>query len=168
MRKLISRASIGITITFMLVITSVIATHFINGAGVAFVKGDSMNPTLEEDTLVLYARVKEIERFDLVIARDRRHDDIVVKRVIGLPGEDVAMIEGILYIDGREYDEPYLHDDRDEYRREAHRIQLSDGEYYILGDNRDNSTDSRFIGPVGQDDIIGRVHRTFQIAGDKE
>lgn len=166
--KLIGRVSIGIIVTLMLMITSVIATHFINGVGVAVVKGDSMNPTLEEDTLVLYAKAKGIERFDVVITRDMRHADIIVKRVVGLPGEDVAIIEGILYIDGREYDEPYLHDDRDEYEREIHRTQLSDNEYYVLGDNRDNSTDSRFIGPVGQDDIIGRVHRTFQRAGGVE
>lgn len=168
MRKFSSNALVGILIASMVIIVSVIATHFINGAGVAFVKGDSMQPSLEDGELIMYAKDEKIERFDIVLAHDNHNGDVVVKRVVGLPGEDVAMIEGILYIDGREYVETYLSDELHEYKQEVHRVQLADGEYYLLGDNRDNSTDSRFIGPVTTDDVIGTVHRTWKMAGDKE
>lgn len=168
MRKLINRTFIGILITIMVVMVSVIATHFINGAGVAFVKGDSMQPSLYDGSLVMYAKNSNLERFDIVIANDSHSGDVVVKRVIGLPGEDVAIIEGMLYIDGKEYDETYIHEDSYDYDQEAHRYQLSEGQYYVLGDNRDNSTDSRFIGPITEDDIIGTVHRTFDMVGGKQ
>lgn len=168
MRKFINNTFIGILITTMLIMVSVIATHFINGAGVTFVKGDSMQPSLNDGSLVMYAKDETVERFDIVIANDNHRGDVVVKRVIGLPGEDVVIIEGMLYIDGKEYDETYIHDERYDFDQEAHRYQLSEDEYYILGDNRDNSTDSRFIGPISSDDIIGTVHRTFDMAGDKQ
>lgn len=168
MRKFGSNALIGILITSMVIIVSVIATHFINGAGVAFVKGDSMQPSLEDGELIMYAKNAKIERFDIVLAHDNHNGDVIVKRVVGLPGEDIAIIEGSLYIDGKEYVESYLHKELKEYNQEVHRIQLEEGQYYLLGDNRDNSTDSRFIGPITKDDVIGTVHRTLKIAGDND
>lgn len=168
MRKFGNNALIGILITAMVIIVSVIATHFINGAGVAFVKGDSMRPSLEDGELIMYAKDETIERFDIVLAHDNHNGDVIVKRVVGLPGEDIAIIEGSLYIDGKEYVESYLHDDIKTYNQEVHRIQLADNEYYVMGDNRDNSTDSRVIGPITKDNVIGTVHRTLRIAGDND
>lgn len=163
MRKLISRLFFGVLAAVVIVTVSVIMTHFINGAGIAKVKGHSMQPQLKNGEYALFVEDDNIERFDMVVAHDNNGHK-VVKRVIGLPGEDVAIIEGTLYIDGKEYDETYIDDAHDDYREMSHRTVLQEGEYFVMGDNRDNSTDSRSLGPIAEDDMIGVVHHTIDKA----
>jgi signal peptidase I len=75
-----------------------------------------------------------------------------VKRVIGLPGELVRQREGAIVVDGRPLDEPYARRDG-----ESGRWRVPEGEYFVLGDNRPNSCDSRRWGGVPRDDVIGKV-----------
>ena len=98
-------------------------------------------------------------RFDVVICRyPERGDTNFVKRVVGLPGETVEIRDGILHIDGVPYEEPYI---PVEYR--GGRLNtfgpytVPEGEYFVLGDHRNNSNDSRSQGAISRDMIIGHV-----------
>ena len=77
-----------------------------------------------------------------------------VKRVVGLPGETVEVRGGIVYVDGEALPEPYLAR-KDESN--ARKVALGESEYYVIGDNRRNSNDSRAWGPVHEEQIVGRV-----------
>ena len=100
-------------------------------------------------------------RFDVVICRyPGRGGTNFVKRVIGLPGETVELRDGYLYIDGEKYDEPYIDN---EYR--SGRLNtfgpytVPEGKYFVMGDHRNNSNDSRSVGAVERSMIIGHVRR---------
>jgi signal peptidase I len=79
-----------------------------------------------------------------------------IKRVIGLPGETVAVVDGDVFIDGEKLEEPYL---VEEYRdRQNHSPVVEPaGEYYVLGDRRNSSNDSRVWGPVPRNSIYGKA-----------
>ncbi len=99
------------------------------------------------------------ERFDVVICRyPGRGDTNFVKRVIGLPGDTVEIRDGYVFINGEKYDEPYI---LDEYRRgklnSFSPYTVPEGHYFVLGDHRNNSNDSRSQGAVSRDMIIGHV-----------
>ena len=77
-----------------------------------------------------------------------------VKRVVGLPGETVEVRDGTVYVNGEALPEPYL---ARKDNSEARKVMLGETEYYVIGDNRRNSNDSRAWGPVNEDQIVGRV-----------
>ena len=98
-------------------------------------------------------------RFDVVICRyPGRGDTDFVKRVVGLPGETVELRDGYLYVDGVRYEEAYI---RDEYRAGPRNsfgpVTVPEGQYFVLGDHRNNSNDSRTVGTLSRDVIIGRA-----------
>ncbi len=82
-------------------------------------------------------------------------DSVVIKRVIGLPGETIEIIDNQLYVDSQPLDEPYLGPES----RMANfgPVMVEDGSYFLMGDNRARSSDSRRIGAVSEEDIIGRA-----------
>ena len=98
-------------------------------------------------------------RFDVVICRyPGRGDANFVKRVVGIPGDTIEIRDGYLYVNGDRYEEPYVDD---EYR--SGRLNtfgpytVPEGEYFVMGDHRNNSNDSRSQGPITRDMIIGHV-----------
>ena len=129
--------------------------------------GSSMYPTLEHgDNLIvdkISYRFKDPERFDIIVfpSPDEK-DKIYIKRIIGLPGEKIRIDDGIIYVDSGagEYvlDENYGAE-MEYYGVAADGIELGDDEYFVLGDNRNLSKDSRFdvVGNIHKDDIIGRA-----------
>ncbi len=126
------------------------------------IRGASMTPSLRpgDQVLVDTSAYGETEpaRGDVVVfsnphAKWRRD----VKRVIGLPGERVVMEEGVLFIDGRHIDEPYLGGLPSSVGLGESAWDLGAGEYLVLGDNRAHSTDSREFGPVRATSIVGRA-----------
>lgn len=137
------------------------------------IHGRSMTPTLKNGQWAF------VTRFDYLLGRPRRGDVVIcffpgrmmkrlpflrqmmVKRVVGLPGETIAFEEGAVIIDGAPLREPYL--DPLYTRRKPTRgpVALGDDEYYVLGDNRDGSHDSRAVGALPRRMIVGRVRFTL-------
>lgn len=128
------------------------------------VSGASMEPTLDRGEYLvideLTYRFEEPHRGDVVIFRYPLDPDIFfVKRVVGLPGETVEIRDGEVLIrkDGGTValSEPYVR--ADQRTRESSLVVLENDEYFVLGDNREESTDSRIWGPLTRDYIIGRA-----------
>ncbi len=131
------------------------------------VDGGSMEPTLsDEDNLIvdkISYRFSDPKRFDIIVFPFRyKEDTYYIKRIIGLPGETVQIDEqGKIYIDGEVLEESY---GREIIRPEnigiaRQPIVLGDDEYFVLGDNRNNSSDSRTetVGNINRREIIGRA-----------
>lgn len=119
----------------------------------------SMEPTLfEEQRLVIEKvtyRLRPPERGEIVVIRPQDGGTIpLIKRVVGLPGEIVAVHDDQVFIDGKPLEEPYL-------RVVTHGFYpittIPDDAIFVMGDNRDRSRDSRMFGPVSLDDLIGRA-----------
>ena len=125
------------------------------------VRGDSMAPAFDPGHLLLVKRAvpgSGLSRGDLVIVRDPRDSKSrYVKRVVGLPGERIQLLEGLLYVDGNHLAEPYLGGLPASLGLEDKVWGLGEGEYFVLGDNRPRSTDSRAFGPVDAGLIVGSV-----------
>ncbi len=136
------------------------------------VEGTSMLPNLEDqDRLFINKfafRVGEIHRGDVVVFRYPRDETKnYIKRVIGLPGDRVRIVRGSVYVNGRLLPEPYVParytDDRSQPE-----IRIPADEYFVLGDHRNISSDSREFGPVERDLIYGKaafVYWPFDQAG---
>ena len=124
------------------------------------VRGDSMAPTFGPGHLLLVTRVPPsgLSRGDLVIVPDPRDPKSrYLKRVVGLPGERIQLLEGLLYVDGEHLAEPYLGGRPASPGLEDRWWGLGESEYFVLGDNRARSTDSRAFGPVDGGLIVGKV-----------
>jgi signal peptidase I len=149
------------------------ALHLLGGIRVAVV-GRSMEPALREGDHLLVSRLAyrlgRPRRGEIVFLRPRTGGaDRVecIKRVIGLPHERIAITGAGVVVGGRPLPEPYvaprLPPLRDEYgtpgspTRQQGEWQLGAGEYFVLGDNRGQSTDSRQFGPVSRRDLVGRA-----------
>jgi signal peptidase I len=122
------------------------------------VYGQSMEPNLHTDMRLvvekLSYRLHGPERGDIVVLRLRPDDELLIKRVIALPGEEVTIRDGGVYVDGKLLDEPYL--DQDTRGNLAPRV-VPPLHVFVMGDNRRASNDSRSFGPVHLDNIIGRA-----------
>ncbi len=132
-----------------------------------YIPSESMEPTLDIGDRVLVNKLSyeahDVNRGDLVVF-ERPPNDIpiggddtedLIKRVVGLPGETIEARDGDVYIDGRRLEEPYLPDDVATQNLPAQQVPA--GHVFVMGDNRNNSEDSRFFGAIDQDLIVGRV-----------
>ena len=127
------------------------------------VHGTSMNKTLADGHILLLYKLAKIDRFDIVVLDEEYDDEIIIKRIIGLPGETVEIKDGDVYInDILMPDDEYAYGDTSDYDK----ITLGNDEYFILGDNRLISKDSRYFGTVKKDDIMGEaVFRLWPFSG---
>ena len=133
------------------------------------IQGRSMTPTLKNGQWAF------VTRFDYLFGRPKRGDVVIcffpgrmmkrfpflrqmmVKRVVGLPGETISFDEGTVVIDGLPLREPYLDPQYARRRTTRGPVALGGDEYFVLGDNRDGSHDSRAVGPLDRRMIVGRV-----------
>lgn len=135
------------------------------------VSGRSMSPTLQNGqkgiTNVISVNINGINRYDIVIAKIQDNDGKeaeVIKRVIGMPGDTISCQDEIIYINGEALEETYLDTDyKEEWMNKNHyftknfsEVTLGDDEYFLMGDNRPLSQDSRDFGPVKKSQILSK------------
>lgn len=138
-----------------------LASRFIVTAVV--IQGRSMMPALKDGEHYYLNRWQYLllspKRGDIVVIKDPGHTDFAVKRIVAQPFDWINIKNGMLYINGRRLDEPYLAKDTRTYTPDLKEkwIQLGKDQYYMLGDNRENSEDSRFYGRVMRENIVGKL-----------
>lgn len=123
--------------------------------------GDSMNPTLNDGMWMIAVFPGKIEPGDVVVADSQYLNTKIIKRVIGVPGDTVAIVGNTVYRNGRPQTETYLPSSVS--MDDMIPVTLQEGQYFLMGDNRDNSLDSRFFGPVSGDEIIYKVPLSGQL-----
>lgn len=151
----------------MIVATSILYSIFL---GTVVVKGSSMEPTYSTGDIALLRRDnKKIDYGDMVtIDGDKLGESLdsdfndMIKRVIGTPGQKVAIIDNDVYIDDVLLEEDYIRSGNVDYI--DFEIQLGDEEFFVMGDNRDFSMDSRIFGPITRDMINGYTLFTIKKA----
>jgi signal peptidase I len=130
---------------------------------------NSMAPTLKRGDFIVVSvwtyALGEPQRGDLAVFEAPHTPKVnYVKRVMGLPGDRVAMRDGQLFINGQALAEPYLNPDQSHATPDSLNMEerlVPEGEFFMLGDNRHNSNDSRYWGMVERDKLIGRVEKTL-------
>ena len=138
-----------------------IAADLLTGQAYA-VTGESMAPSFRPGDRLLGDRIGDpttpLSRGDTVIVRDPRHDERrYLKRIVGLPGEELRLTDGVLLVDGHRLPEPYLNGLPASPGLDERNWKLEAGKYLLLGDNRAHSADSRDFGPVSLGMVLGRV-----------
>lgn len=158
----------GKSLAFALVVGAIILVF----ARPSFVIGPSMEPTFEDKTVVIVEKVSYFfnkpQRNDIVVAKtslplNRFINKSVIKRIVGLPGDTIEVVDGAVVVNGEPIEEPYI---KDGYTDGSFSGTVPEGQYFIMGDNRLNSNDSRkdAIGYVPLKDIKGKVYfRIFPI-----
>ena len=131
------------------------------------VEGTAMLPTLRDgDRIFIDRNFDKLERGDIVIfyyPEDPRRS--YIKRIIGLPNEAVDIREGKVFVNGTPLDEPYIDPRLNLSHRSLEERKLTAEQYYVIGDNRDNSSDSRIWGPLDRKFIYGKYVRKYFSSG---
>ena len=130
------------------------------------VVGRSMRPTLYDSERCLLNRwiyrFRQPQRYDIVVLRDPSDNGFSVKRIIALPGDSIYLKNGDVYLNGVKMDEPYLESNMPTFTNSKQIEKLilcGKDQYYLLGDNRLNSVDSRTYGPVPRANLLGPIIR---------
>ena len=136
------------------------------------VDGASMEPTLQDRDRMVVTKIGEPNRFDIIIFHATENQDYI-KRVIGLPGDRIEYKDDVLYINGKPYDEPYLDKSKQEVldgpltgsftlrETPVGSDVVPEGHLFVMGDNRRNSKDSRHIGAIPIEKVVGTTNIVF-------
>lgn len=123
------------------------------------VEGSSMEPNFHDGQRLVVSRADYMlgnpQRGDVIVLRNPTQPDgkDLIKRIIGLPGDRIVIKDGKVFVNGVLLDEPYIK----EVPRYAGEWELGPDEYFVLGDNRNNSRDSHAFGPISRSSIVGRA-----------
>lgn len=157
---IVSILKTGVFLLIVLITVYVLITYVFRKT---VVHNISMQDTLYDgDNIImdeLTYNISEPKRFDIICFKSYKEKDLLIKRVIGLPGESVRITDGIIYIDDKEIRDIYGKEEIVDSGVARDGILLSDDEYFVLGDNRSESIDSRFldVGNVRRKDILGKA-----------
>ena len=155
------RIAISVVLILVICLFAVIRINYFS----AIVSGSSMEPVLQNNDKLLVKRTQKIKRFDIILAADSK-GKVYVKRVVGLPGEKLKFSHDCLYINGKQVKEKYLHRSASyakgelltaDFPQNKGTYKVPAGKYFLMGDNRIVSKDSRMFGPVKKKAITGRV-----------
>ena len=128
------------------------------------INGSSMEPNFHNGEYILTNKVlykfRNPIRGDVVIFKSPMNKEIdYIKRIIGLPGDTVKLENNSMYVNGQKVNEPYLAPDviifGGSYLSEGSEVTVPPGQYFVMGDNRPHSSDSREFGPIAKEDFIG-------------
>lgn len=147
MKKLIKEIlPYGIILVVVILIKTFVFTPVV-------VNGESMMNTLHDNDIMILNKIgmklNGIERFDIVVVQT--NNSKIIKRVIALPGETIEYKDNKLYINDKLIEDSYGSD----ITYDIEKIVVPEDEYYVLGDNRTNSVDSRMLGTIPEDEILG-------------
>lgn len=167
------------SVIFTVIALAVVVILRINVFSPVLVTGNSMQPTLNDRERVIIFKNTDISRFDLITFRSPKGENKnYIKRVIGIPGDEISVMDDVLYINGKVYHEPYIDDKKAETavgenftgdfslnslakKAADEKVVVPDNSFFVLGDNRPNSKDSRNFGFVKKSDVIGEVRFAF-------
>jgi len=130
------------------------------------VSGQSMYPTLHNGDHMIMSKIGGINRFDVVVLQAPDEDKEYIKRVIGMPGDTVEAKNGVLYINGKEVEQPFINTNNDKktvfiddftLKELTGEDKVPEGKYFVMGDNRGVSKDSRMIGFIDKSAIEGKA-----------
>lgn len=126
------------------------------------VQGDSMLPTFHTKERVIAEKIsylfRDPKRTEVIICKYYKGEDNVIKRVIGVPGDTIEIIEGAIYVNGEQLDESnYWNDTIWRPSTDMPPVLVPEKHVFVVGDNRNDSYDSRDVGPVPYDQIVGHV-----------
>ena len=130
------------------------------------VSGQSMYPTLHNGDHMIMSKLGDINRFDVVVLQAPDEDKEYIKRIIGMPGDTVEVKNGLLYINGKVVDQPFINTNSDKktvfiddftLKELTGEDKVPEGKYFVMGDNRGVSKDSRMIGFIDKASIEGKA-----------
>lgn len=117
------------------------------------VNGSSMYDTLKGNEICILNKRGKLDRFDIVVLNYSDKDHLI-KRIIAMPGETIEASNGYIYINDKKIKDEYSYGETDNFEK----VKLKNDEYFLMGDNRKISKDSRIIGPVKEKDILGTTN----------
>ena len=174
---------------FTLIVVIIIVSRWLIWSPVT-VDGHSMDPTLQDQEHLIMYRTQDIKRFDIVVASEQDgsgKEKLIVKRVIGMPGDTIRYENDVLYVNDEKMDEPYLQEYLEAFAKDklqsiysynsqfqaraqvataftvdnsfqpSFTVTVPEGHYYLLGDDRLVSSDSRIVGSFAKENIQGKI-----------
>lgn len=144
-------------IKYLLVFIAVLAILLIFVVGVTHVSGDSMHPTLQNNGIVIFNRLTKSYIPGDIVAIKMANGDKYVKRVIAVEGDTVQIKNGKVLINNVEENYSTVPDSTGIQSIDEYPLKIEKGQYFVLGDNREKSIDSRSFGPIAISQIQGKV-----------